>query len=73
MLYGSFKYGLGAYSTADLEEGVVPITMTSSASADAQRVRESGAIVMDDSATFTISFKTVMLALHHHLALLHLV
>ena len=59
MLYGSYKYGRAAYSTADLEESVVPITMTSSVTADGQRVRESGAIVMGDSATFTISFKTV--------------
>ena len=54
MLYGAFKYGQAAYSTADLEEGVVPITMTSSASADSQRVRESGAVVSTTSGTTTI-------------------
>jgi hypothetical protein len=45
MLYGAYKYGRAAYSTADLEEGSVSLTGVSSVSADATRVRESSASI----------------------------
>jgi hypothetical protein len=58
MLYGAYKYGRAAYSTADLEEGSVLISGLSAVSADSTRVRESSASIGIASSVTLSGFVT---------------